>query len=142
VRRRWGSPLQSPGKAIAAAAAEVLLEEVAEAGAAEVELLPVAAGASFRLLPAGGRLEASRVIPARTQGVILFALLGIAEHFVGLVDLLELLLGGLLVRGRVRMILAGQFAEGLFDVVRCRVTRDAEGGVVILELGGHGCGKE
>src|SRR6185436_13138229 len=49
--------------------------------------------------------------PVRAELVVLLALVGVAEDLVGLVDLLELRLGGLVARIDVRVMLAGQLAE-------------------------------
>src|SRR5437870_4085665 len=83
----------------------------------EVELvaLPVAAGAARPLL--GPRLlERLGHLPALAVAVVLVALLGVAQHLVGAVDLLEALLGALIARIYVRMMLARQFAVGLLDL--------------------------
>ena len=55
----------------------------------------------------------------------------IAQHLVGLADLLEFFLGGLVVGIFVGMILDGQFAVGLFDLIRRGAFLDAEQFVVI-----------
>ena len=66
--------------------------------------------------PAPGR-PGTAGFPIGPQLVVLFALLGVAEHLVGLVDFLEFFLRPLFVLGHVGMVLAGQFAKGLADVV-------------------------
>src|SRR5207248_2948590 len=63
--------------------------------------------------------------------VVHLALLRVGEHLVGLRDLLEPLLG-LRVRVDVRMQLPGQPAVSLLDLVRTRVTADAEYPVVVV----------
>ena len=53
----------------------------------------------------------------KAELVIARLLVGIGEHLVGLVDLLELLLGLLIAGVHVRMVLAGQLFIGSFDLV-------------------------
>src|SRR5688572_29502533 len=72
--------------------------------------------------------------PVGPELVVLLALLGIAEHFVGFVDFLEAGFSGLVARIDVRVKLAGQFAERLLDVLFRRRLRDAERLVVVLEF--------
>src|SRR5438128_2092391 len=61
-------------------------------------------------------LERLGHLPALAVAVVLVALLGVAQHLVGAVDLLEALLGALIARIYVRMMLARQFAVGLLDL--------------------------
>ena len=49
--------------------------------------------------------------------VILRALVGIGQHLVGLVDLLEALLAFFIARMQVRVVGLGQLAVGFFDFV-------------------------
>ena len=107
-----------------------MLEEIAEAGAAEVELLRRAASAAL----AAGVGESAAALPIRAEMVVFPPFFRIAEHFVGFVDLLEFLLGGLFVLGDIRVVLAGEFAERLFDVVLAGIARDTEHGVVVFEF--------
>src|SRR5439155_13783686 len=75
--------------------------------------LPVATAAAARL---GLRFfERLRHLPAVSVAVVFRALLGVAQHLVGAVNLLEALLGTLIARVYVRMMLARQLAVGLFD---------------------------
>src|SRR6185369_8761880 len=117
-----------------------LLEEIAETGAVEMELEVLRAGRSLAsaVLPAGRRLETGAVLPARAQLVVLLALLWIAEDFIRFVDFLELFLGGLFVFSHIRVILAGQLAEGFFYVLSAGVARHAKGRVIIFEFNRHG----
>ena len=55
--------------------------------------------------------------PVGAELVVLLALLGVAEHLVGLVDLLELRLGGLVAGVHVGMVLAGELAVRLLDLL-------------------------
>ena len=126
------------GVAVMAGSGEVLLEEVAEAGAGEVEVLGfgiMAAG-----LPGLRRvwLVGGGVLPAGAELVVLAAFFGIAQDFVGFVDFFELGFGRGFVGGDVGVVFAGEFAEGLFDFVLGRLPGNAEGGVVVLEFDGHG----
>ena len=68
-------------------------------------------------------------------GVVLLALLGVGEGVVGLLDLLELLLGLLVAGVAVRVVLAGELAVGLLDLIRARLARHAEHRVQIAR--GH-----
>src|SRR5262245_10778936 len=72
--------------------------------------------------------------PVGAELVVLLTFGRIAENFVGLVDLLEARFGGLVARIDVGMELAGQFAEGLLDLLLRRSLRDAKRLVVILEF--------
>src|SRR5439155_14168207 len=72
--------------------------------------------------------------PVRAELVVLLPLLGIAEHLVGLVDLLEPGLGRLVARIDVRVVFARQFPVRLLELLLRRGFRYAEGGVVVLEI--------
>src|SRR5262249_18744648 len=65
------------------------------------------------------------------EGVIALPLLGVREHAVGLVQLLDALFGLGVVGVRIRMDLAGLPAVGPLDLLRARVPRDAEQLVVV-----------
>ena len=81
---------------------------------------------------AGGSAAAERPGPAEdaAAAVVALALLRIAEHVVGLGDLLEALLGaGVLVR--VRVVLARELAVGLLDLVLRGLAVDAQRLVVV-----------
>ena len=59
--------------------------------------------------------------------VVFFAFFGIAQDGVGLADLLEFLFGELLIPfGFVGMVLHGQFAVGLLDVVGRGIPADSQ----------------
>lgn len=126
------------GVTVVAGTSEVLLEEVAEAGAGEVEVLVL----GFRAAGLPGlrrvRLVGGGVLPAGAELVVLAAFFGIAEDFIGFVDFFEFGLGGGFVGGDVGVVDAGEFAEGLFDFVLGRLPGHAEGGIVVLEFDGHG----
>ena len=119
---------------------EERLEEVAEAGqvlsvAAVLETDARTAGsaepgvAGERVAPAAaGALD---LFPVGPQLVVRLALLGIAEHLVGLVDLLEACLRGRVTLVQVRVVGARELAKGLLDVGRAGVARDPQGGVVV-----------
>ena len=117
-------------ESIAAGTAEVLLEKIAETGAAEVEF-PPGAGCVSRLPPGLG------VLPIRAECIIFFALLRVAQDLVGFVDFLKLGLCGFLVLGHVRVVFPREFAKGFFDVGAAGIARDTEGLVVVFEVGGH-----
>src|SRR5206468_2075974 len=89
------------------------------------------------LLPARRRTKISALLPVGPQLVILLALRGIAQNLVRLIDLLELLLRTLLGLGHVGMILPGQLAKGLFDLLFTRLPRHAQHFVIIFKLNRH-----
>ncbi len=64
-------------------------------------------------------------------GVVLLALLGIAEHVVGLGDLLEARLRLLVVRVAVGVVLTRELAVGLLDLLGGRLLVDPERLVVV-----------
>ena len=110
-------------KGIAARAApssgEKLLEEIAEPGAAKARPA-IAKSTTTSTAPAGRRLLPPALLPVCAESVVPLALIGIAQHFVGFIDLLELRLRPFLVFGNVGVMLAGELAESFADlVVRC-----------------------
>ena len=123
-----------------AAAAKKLLEKIAEPGAAEFETfrprIARAPGAGAVSLPARTGPRAA-LLPIRSQFVVLFAFVRIAQDFVGFVDFLEFFLRGLLVLGHVGMVLAGQFAEGFANVIAAGRALDSEHLVIIFKLDRH-----
>src|SRR5216683_3154999 len=106
------------------------VEDVAQV-AQVLEADPPAAGPS----PTGAT-GATEPAEARTEHlpkvVVLLAGLGVAQHVVGVGDLLELLLGRRVAGVGVRVVLLRQLAVGLLDVGLGRALLDAEGGVVVL----------
>src|SRR5690606_14652725 len=120
-----------------AALRTVIVEQVAEqvpettgstgAGIAEQVLEPAAAGGG------AGPAEAQ---PAATEEaaclVVLLALGRVAKHGVGLRGLLEAGLGCLVTRVLVRVVVPGDLAERLLDLVLARVLGDAQNLVVVL----------
>jgi hypothetical protein len=104
--------------------AEHLVEDVGEAGGAEVEAAE-AASARVAVLERG-----------MTVAVIGGALLIILEDVVGFADFLELVLGRLVPLIAIRVELHGQRPVGLLDLIGAGAARDAEGLVIILL--GHG----
>ena len=72
--------------------------------------------------------------PVRSQLVVFLPLVGIAEHFVGLVDLLEFRFGRLVAGIDVGMVLPRQLPERLLDLLLGRGLGDAERRVVVLEI--------
>src|SRR5262249_16224605 len=69
------------------------------------------------------------------QHVVFLALVVVAQDVVGLVDLLEALRRLRVVWFAVRVILLGELAEGLFDLIGCRVFSDAKDPIVVALLG-------
>src|SRR6267378_1826388 len=109
----------------AATASEELFEKVAKPGATEMKFVILGAPRSALAagLLTGRRVEISAMFPIRAKFIVAFAFLGIAENFVGFVDFFELRFGRFLIFGDVGMILAGEFAEGLFCRGGTRVGR-------------------
>src|SRR6185437_14278823 len=117
----------STGTLPAPAAVEHLLEDVAE-HRAEVEALRIEAAR-----PAGAvaTLEGGGAV-----AVVGRALVGILQDVVGVVDLLELLFSFLLVVPiAIGVMLHGELAEGLLDVVGARRPTDAQQLVIVLRHG-------
>src|SRR5256885_2261963 len=80
--------------------------------------------------------RAARRTPPHAGAVVRGALLGMPQHLVRLRDLLELLFGRRLRRGRdaVGMVLHGQAAVRLLDLCLARVARHPQQGVVVARL--------
>ena len=147
--RSSGEKFAAAAKAVRAAhpRPEQLLEEIAEARAAKFKVL------ARHALPAAKRLAAAKTagtgrrtefragFPVRAQFVVFFALVRVAEDFVGLVDLLEFFLGLLFVLGDIGMKFTRQLAKSFFDLVLARRARHAEALVIIFVLNGHRPGK-
>ena len=110
--------------AAAEAAAEEAAENVAEVAEVEAALAAVAA-----LTRAVVRVDAREA-----ELVILGLLLGVRENLVGLVDLLELLLGLLVTGVHVRVVFAGQLFICSFNLVLGRVLAHAENLIIISFL--------
>src|SRR6185503_19745881 len=72
--------------------------------------------------------------PVRPELVIFLALGRIAEDFIGLVDLLELVLGRLVAGIDVRVVLARQLPVRLLELLVRGGFRDAERGVIVFEV--------
>ena len=127
-----------------------LLEEIAVPGTAKVKIrgitcTTIAASITSESScaspspPSSTRRESvAGMLPVGTILVVLLPLFGIAQDLVSLVDLLELLLGGLLVLGQIGVMLAGKLAEGTLDLVSRGGFGDPQGLVIIAELGSHG----
>jgi hypothetical protein len=137
-----------------AAGAEVLPRGAAALGCAEQRGIEVAevgvvgrslARAAMELearVPVGRRFEPARRTAAGGdalgQRVVRGALVLVAQHVVGFVDLAHALLGvGL--GADVGVILAGQLAIGLAHLVVRRGAIDAQGAVVVFEVHGARC---
>jgi hypothetical protein len=56
------------------------------------------------------------VLPIRSIIIVALPFFGVAEDFVGFVDLFEFLLGLFFIFGGIRVVLAGQFAECGLDL--------------------------
>src|SRR5574337_637747 len=85
------------------------------------------------------RLEAPEPLeatagPGRTEPVVGLPLVGVAQHFVGFADLLEALLGGWISRILVGVVLVGQLAVGLLNLLGPGVAVDPQNLVVVALL--------
>src|ERR1019366_1114574 len=87
--------------------------------------------------PSRRRAKFRTGFPIGSQFIILFALRRIAQNFVGLVDLLEFLLGLFFILRHVGMKFAGQFTKGLFDFRIGGAALHAEAFVIIFILNRH-----
>ena len=96
-------------RGLAAATAEDGREDVAEVGG-----------------EGAGATPAPTEAPEEPAGVVLLALVGVGERVVGLLDVFETLLGSGVVRIAIRVVLAGQLAVGLLDLVGARLPPDAK----------------
>src|SRR3989454_11020321 len=120
------------------APSERALKKIAKTAA---EALLPCPGPTSRMTAARRRREIHAVFPARTELIILLAFFRIAEHLVGLVDLLKFFLSHFLLRRRVlqiRVILACELAVGIPDRLRGCITRNAQDLVVISIFDAHG----
>src|SRR5262249_3597825 len=113
-------------------AAEQRLEEVAEVFRVAAAV-GAGAGKLEPLVPTRRRLEFLTRAAAGAQLVVGGALLGVAEHFVGLVDLFHPL-GGVGLLAEVGVELPRQLAARALDVLGRGIGCHTERGVVILEL--------
>ena len=125
---RPGAPPGRPGPAVGRrVATEEDVEEVREVavgGGPELVADVVAAAEALATeagvrVPAAGRARLTGPadgLPVRAELVVLLALGRIAEDLVGLVDLLELVLGGGVAGLGVRVVLTGQLPERLLDL--------------------------
>jgi hypothetical protein len=77
-------------------------------------------------------LSSKSVLPVGTEGIVCLSLLRVAEDRVGLVYLLEALLGILIVRVNIGMMFARELAISLFDLLFARALIDAKNLVVVF----------
>src|SRR6185436_9192837 len=103
--------VEDPAEQIAEVA-EVVDGEVAAAAAAEVDVTGIEARAATTV--------------RRAEPVVLLALLRIGERVVGILDFLELLLGNGVAGILVGVVLRGELAVGLLDLLRRRALLDPE----------------
>ena len=123
-----GAAIDAVAAAPAALRAEDLAEDVAEGVGEAAEALRPAAEAAR---PRPGTEARRRVDAGVPELVVGGALLGVGEDLVGLLRLLEFLLGTLVVRVAVRVVLHRELAVGLLDVLFGRVPVDAQNRVVV-----------
>ncbi len=120
VRPAFGAWLGADA-APAGRAAEEVREDVPHRGPVEVEVAK--APEPSRGTCAGGEGTAA--------AVVLLALLGVPEHVMGLGDLLEARLGGLVVGVSIGVVTTGELAVGLLDFLRRRPLLHPERLVVV-----------
>src|SRR5579863_2949457 len=77
-------------------------------------------------------LRGVNLVGVETKLVVDLALLLVAQHIVGLRDLLELLLRLLVVGIDVGMVFARSLAKGFPDLLRCRRLLDAQRRVIVF----------
>ena len=120
--------------AVAGHAAEKRFEKVAVHSAA-AEVLAVEIEVEILEARAAGELLA--MLPVRAELVVHTALLVVLQDFVGLVYLLEPVLGGLVAGVEVRMIFAGKLLVGLRYLIFASRTLNAQQFVIILVFYSH-----
>jgi hypothetical protein len=108
-------------RALLPAATEERGEDVAEIGSEAAAREPA------------GKAPGAEAAEAAAR-VVLLALLGVRERVVGLLDLLEALLGLLVIRVAIRMPLPSELAVGALDLVLRRRPLDAEDLVEVTRL--------
>src|SRR6185369_9163748 len=121
-----GVPPRVPARAHAP---EELGKEIAEVGGLGVG--KAAAGELEAGVPVRRRAEFLPWLAAPAELIVGGALLGVGEHGIGLVDLLHARFGVRLL-GDVRVVLAGELAEGFLDVRRSGVAGNTKLRVVVL----------
>src|SRR5919106_38232 len=112
------------GGGLATTAVEDAREDVAEIGR-EATCARAAGGSTAERAAAAEPGE-------HTPGVVLLALLRVGQRVVGLLHLLEALLGPRVVLVAVRVVLAGELPIRLLDLVLRGLLRDSEGLVVVV----------
>jgi hypothetical protein len=110
------------------------------AAAAEDRAQVTATEERFEDVPDVAKGPEARLVAAGAQALVAVAVvdrapLAVAQHLVGLGDLLELLLGGRIVPVDVGMQLAREAAERLLDLVFGRLAADPEDLVVVARHG-------
>ena len=121
-------------------AGEKLLEDAVHAGAAGSESGALSAAeieaaeieSCSRLALSAGLSKLVGVFPALSELVVFFAFFGVGKHLVRLVDFLEFLFGGLVARIYVRVVLAGQLAVSLLDVLVAGAAAESENVVIVF----------
>jgi hypothetical protein len=119
---RWRSLTPSPKERF---------KEIAEASAeTPAEIVEVDVHAS----PPGRRSELDTVLPVWAELIVTLALVGIREHLIRFVDLFEALFGPAIPGIQIRVILSGELAVGLPDLVVRSVPLNPQSLVIVLKL--------
>ncbi len=111
----------------AAAMLLLLIEKFGKIEAAEIH-----SGGLRAILTASARTSRRNVVGIEAVLIVNLPLLGVAQDIVGFLDLLELLLGGFVAGIQIRVILSGQFAVSLSDLIVLGSLGDAQKLVIIL----------
>src|SRR5262249_7110138 len=128
---RLTSPLLA-GAGVLSCTSKERLEEIAETSSAEhvTEVTKFYVDAA----PARRRCKLGSVFPVCSELIVSFSLVRVRQDLVGFVDLLEFFLGGLIPRVQVRMVLSGEFAIGLPNLVVGGIALNPKDFVIILEF--------
>ena len=118
------------GTGRAAKAAETAAKNIAE-DITQIHAACAEAAAKATVAAAGLAGPIVGIDPGKAELVIALALIRVGKYIVGLVDLLELLLGGLIAGVQVGMVLFGQLAVGAFNLGIGGVFADSQHLVII-----------
>ena len=118
-------------------AAEKLLKEIAKPRPLKPTRHPAPAPRLPRTPPARRRALRPALLPVRAQLIVAFPLFRIAQHLIGLIDLLKLRLRRLFILRHVRVMLPRKLPESLPHLILRGCLCNSKCGVIILVLNGH-----
>src|SRR5262249_48126386 len=84
----------------------------------------------------GAAASRSAIDAGMAKAIVCLALLGVTQHLIGFVDLLEAFFGALILID-VRVILAGKLTKRLLDLFLVGVARDTQNVVIVAFRGCH-----